>query len=296
MKAILQKVPESTDSSFAIQEFSSQYFSIPWHFHPEYELVLIRKGEGKRFVGDNIAVFKPGDLVLLGPNIPHWYRSDSVYYNNLPGLESQSLVIQFVEDFLGNQFFQAPETAAIRQVLRKAQKGLELYGSLKEEVTETMLRIRKLTGMDKLMAFLSLLNNISRSQEYRVLSEEVSGANINTIDSARINKVYEYVMSNFQEQITIKEAADLIHMCSSAFCRYFKKRTRKTFTSFLNEIRIGHACKLLIEEEMSITEICYESGFNNISYFNRQFKTLKNTTPQLFRLEYHEKQALSFPL
>lgn len=291
MKAILQKVPGSSDSSFAIQEFRSQYFSIPWHFHPEYELVLVREGEGKRFVGDNIAAFKPGDLVLLGPNIPHWYRSDSIYYDQLPGLRSESLVIQFVEDFLGEQFFQAPETAAIRQVLRKAQKGLELYGTLKEEVTLLMLQIKELRGMDKLMAFLSLLNSIARSQEYRVLSEELSDSNINMIDSARINKVYEYVMSNFQQQITINEAADLIHMCSSAFCRYFKKRTRKTFTSFLNEIRIGHASKLLIEEEISITEVCYQSGFNNISYFNRQFKTLRNTTPQLFRLEYQKKMG-----
>jgi AraC-like DNA-binding protein len=293
MKAILQKVPEFIDSSFAVQEFRSPYFSTPWHFHPEYELVLVLKSEGKRFVGDKITDFRSGDLVLLGSNIPHWYRNDACYYENVPELEAASLVIQFTEDFIGKEFFQTPETVGIQLMLQKAAKGLELHGSLAEKITKMMLEIKEMKGMDKLIHLLSLLNTIANSREYTVLSDEVGSGSINVSDPKRINRIYEYVMKHFQEPISIEEASGLINMCPSAFCRYFKKRTRKTFTLFLNEIRIGHACKLLIEEDLSVTEICYQSGFNNISYFNRQFKAIKNITPQLFRQEYFRKMNVS---
>jgi AraC-like DNA-binding protein len=286
MKAILQKVPGNMDSSFAIQEFQSGYFNIPWHFHPEYELVYILESEGTRFVGDKISTFKAGDLVLIGSNLPHWYRNDPIYYENDPSLQASSIVIQFTTDFLGETFLYSPEMSRILKVLQKAQRGLEFYGSLAEKISLMMQEIKTLKGMDRLIQFLSILNHISTSEEYTLLSNKSSSVEINSTDPKRINKIYEYVMNHFTKPITIEEASNLIHMCPSTFCRYFKKRTRNTFTYFLNEIRISHACKLLIEEDLSITEICYRSGFNNISYFNRQFKTHKKMTPQAFRNEY----------
>lgn len=289
MKAILQKVPESIDSSFAVQEFRSGYFNTPWHFHPEYELVYILEGEGKRFIGDKITNFKAGDLVLIGSNLPHWYRNDAKYYTNDNKLKAASIVIQFTTDFLGETFLQSPEMFEIHQILQKAQRGLEIQGSLASKISKMMCEITHLKGMDRLLQLLSILNTISKSEEYLILSNKGPSIGINMTDPKRINKIYEYVMKHFTEPITIEEASSLIHMCSSTFCRYFKKRTRTTFTYFLNEIRIGHACKLLIEEDLSITEICYKSGFNNISYFNRQFKAHKNLTPQAFRQEYFKK-------
>jgi AraC-like DNA-binding protein len=286
MKAILQKVPGSGDSSFAVQEFRSGYFNIPWHFHPEYELVYILESEGKRFVGDKIGNFQPGDLVLLGPNLPHWYRNDQVYYTDDPQLQAASIVVQFTIDFLGDTFLFTPEMAKIHQVLQKAQRGLEIYGSLREKIVGMMLEIRSLKGMDRLLQLLAILNLISKSEKYHVLSNKGPSVGINENDPKRINKIYEYVMNHFKEPISIEEASDLIHMSPSTFCRFFKKRTRNTFTYFLNEVRISYACKLLIEEDLSITEICYESGYNNISYFNRQFKAHKKLTPQAFRTEY----------
>jgi len=296
MKAILQKVPESIDSSFAVQEFRSAYFDTPWHFHPEYELVYILESEGKRFVGDKISNFKPGDLVLLGSNLPHWYRNDASYYENNPALKASSIVIQFTTDFLGDTFLLSPEMFEIHQILQKSQRGLEITGVLKSKVAKMVTEITQLKGMDRLIQLLKILNIISKSDDYNLLSNKGPSVGVNVNDPKRINKIYEYVMNHFTEPITINKASELIHMCPSTFCRYFKKRTRNTFTFFLNEIRIGHACKLLIEEDLSITEICYKSGFNNISYFNRQFKSRKNLTPHAFRQEYYKKSSFSAAL
>jgi AraC-like DNA-binding protein len=289
MRAIIQKVPTFVDSSFAIQEYQSPHFSVPWHFHPEYELVLILNSEGKRFIGDSIKSFSPGDLVFIGSNIPHWYRNDAVYYDysNNPTLKASSIFIQFTENFLGENFFSLPETFAIRKLLQKTQLGLEIKGEAKEIISQKMIEMPKLKGIDKLLALLSILNILSTSEEYSTISSFES-VNVNSKDSERINTIYEYVMNNFKKPISIEEVSNKIYMCPSTFCRYFKKRTRKPFTYFLNEIRIGHACKMLIEKDLSIAEICFASGYNNISYFNRQFKFIKKTTPQLFKQEYRE--------
>lgn len=285
MKAILQKVPVSSDASFAIQQFRSPYFDAPWHFHPEFELVLVVQGTGKRFVGDHICNFKPGDLVLLGPNLPHWYRNDSAYYENNSTLQAESLVIQFTKGFLGEIFFELPETTPIRKLLEKAVLGVEILGATREKITQTMYDMRELSGMNRLLHLLSMLNLMAGADELRTLSNQgVTGLNIK--DSERINRIYEYVMRHFTSPIQLSEISRIVNMCPSTFCRYFKKRTRKNFTYFLNEIRIGHACKMLIEGDRSITEIGFMSGYNNIAFFNRQFKAIKKKTPKEFKQEY----------
>ncbi|WP_344977318.1 AraC family transcriptional regulator [Compostibacter hankyongensis] len=285
MKAILQKVPVTSDTSFAVQEFRSPYFSLPWHFHPECELVLITQGTGKRFVGDHIACFEPGDLVLLGPNLPHWYRSDAAYYEDNPELRAASLVIQFPPDFAGGSFLELPEAEDIGELLKKAVLGVEILGKTRRSVISMMQTLCNLKGMDRLLCLLAILNTVSASDEIRALSSPgVTGVQLK--DSIRVNRIYEYVMSHYTKPIRLQEVAAVVNMSPSAFCRYFKTRTRKNFILFLNEIRIGHACKLLIEGDYSITEICYMSGYNNVAFFNRQFKALKGKTPKEFRREY----------
>ncbi|MEO6948524.1 MAG: AraC family transcriptional regulator [Ginsengibacter sp.] len=289
MKAILQKVPVSTDASFVVQEFRSSYFETPWHFHPELELVLVLKGTGKRFVGNHICDFKSGNLVLLGSNLPHWYRSDPKYYEPNSLLQSESLIIQFEKRFIGESFLLLHETVPIVRLLEKAAIGLEILGKTREKIVQMMYDIRELKGMDRLLLLLHLLNLLTKSDEVHLLSNNGEN-NINIKDSERINKIYEYVMHNFTEPISLHQVAGIVNMCPSTFCRYFKKRTRKNFIYFVNEIRIGHACNMLIEDNYSITEICFLSGYNNIAFFNRQFKALKKRTPKEFRREYIERQ------
>lgn len=286
-KAILHKVPLFADSSIAVQEWRSPFFSVPWHFHPEYELVLILESQGKRFIGDSIVDFYPGDLVLIGSNLPHWYRNDPAYYEKDAELEAASVLVQFPYNFLGDTFLSTPEALAIRHVLQEAQLGLQICGATKEKITEMMKEIKHLHGMDRILHFLSILNTLCRSKEYFTLATPGTSA-INSKDSARINRIFEYVLKNYEKQISVEEMANLVHMCPATFCRFFKKRTRKTFTHFLNEIRIGHACKMLVESDLSITEICFTSGYNNVSHFNRQFKILKRMTPQAFKQQYYK--------
>ncbi len=234
--------------------------------------------------------FGPGDLVLLGANLPHWYRSEAAYYEHHPHLEAVSVVVQFTGEFLGKTFLEAPEMARIRQVLESAARGLEIRGATRERIAGLMGDILGLSGMERLLRLLSILHVLADSEECVLLSH-AGAAGIQVKDSERINRIYEYVMSRFTETISIGDVADRVHMCPSAFCRYFKKRTRKTFSFFLNEIRIGHACKLIIEGELSVTEVCFLSGFNNVSYFNRQFKAIKKVTPSEFRHAYLAGQA-----
>lgn len=289
MKAILQKVPVFTDSSFAVQEFRSAHFTAPWHFHPEFELVLVVQGTGKRFVGDHICDFAPGDLVLLGPNIPHWYRSDAAYYERDPALVAESIVVQFTADFLGNRFFSLPEALPVRKLLDKSVLGIEISGKTRKKITGMMHEIQQLNGMEKLLHLLQILHSTSvGGSELRTLSNQ-GATGIHIRDSERINKIYEYIMQHFTQPISLDEISGILNMCPSTFCRYFRKHTRKNFTHFLNEIRIGHACKMLIEEDVSITEICFMSGYNNIAYFNRQFKAFKHLTPKAFKQAYHNR-------
>ncbi len=163
MKAILQKTPTLVDSSFAIQKFLLSHFDVPWHFHPEYEPVLILKSEGKRFVGNNIKNFRPGDLVLLGSNMPHWYRNDSLYYEGHAELEAASIVVQFKPDFLGDSFFSIPETAAIKRLLQTAAMGLEIQGTVRKKAAEITEELVHMNGIERLLHFLSILNLLSHS-------------------------------------------------------------------------------------------------------------------------------------
>ncbi|MBO9732676.1 MAG: AraC family transcriptional regulator [Chitinophaga sp.] len=289
MKAILQKVPVSTDASFAVQVFCSPYFDTPWHFHPEYELVLVLQGDGTRFVGDSIADFAPGDLVLLGTNLPHWYRNSAAYYTNDPALQAKSIVIQFNREFLGPAFFHLPETAAIRKLLDKAVQGISINGNTRTLLADKMQQMVHSTGMDRLLQLLSMLHIAAGATDSHLLSSR-GASGINVKDAERMNRIYEFVMQHFTDPISTNEVSQAVNMSPSAFCRYFKKRTRKHFTYFLNELRIGHACKLLQEDDLSITEICFMSGYNNISYFNRQFKTFKKKTPQAFKQEFAPAQ------
>jgi AraC-like DNA-binding protein len=291
VKPVIYKVPLILNSSISVREVRLPYFDATWHFHQEYELVLITQSSGKRFIGSHIADFEPGDLAFLGPGLPHLYRNSEEYYQ--PGVstpEAVSIVIQFPETFLGNPFLEVPEMFPIRQLFSSSDVGLSIYGHTREVVTRKMHEMLMLQGMERLLHLLSILNMLAHSEEYQPLS--IPGIVGSTAkDTERINTIYKFVLARYQQPIILKEVASLVSMSPSAFCRYFKMRTKKTFWHFLNEIRIGHSCKLLLEEDMNITQVSLASGFNNISNFNRQFRLITDTTPMNYRKEYLKKSS-----
>jgi AraC-like DNA-binding protein len=276
MRPHIQKLPLSEHSSFLADKFITPYFETPWHYHPEYELVLIIKGNGKRFVGNHVADYEEGNLTFLGPNLPHLFRKQ----NN--AINGGSLVIHFKDEFLGNEFGTIPEMQKIRLLFEKSKMGLHIKGQTRDKISLQMHGILKQRGMERLIALLQLLNSLADSTEYELLSNpDVSGQNRK--DNDRLNKVFDYVMTNFTNNIQIEDVAKIANMSYSGFSRYFKNRTKKTFSHFVNEIRIGHACKCLMESDVSISTVCYESGFNNLTHFTEQFKNIVKLTPNQFK-------------
>jgi AraC-like DNA-binding protein len=285
MKPILRKV-DSGNNSFSIREDIYPFLYNHWHFHPEIELTYIRKSTGLRLVGDSMAPFEDGDLVLLGSNLPHMWRSDSIYFQNIPALTIEAIAIHFREDFWGNSFMQLPELRQIKEMLDIAKRGLKILGETREKVIAAMEQNLHATGSTRIEFLLGILDTISRSGDYTLLSSPGFNKTYDLTTTDKINIIYTYTFNNFKKNISIKDAAEAANLSPNSFCRYFKTRTLKTYWQFLLEIRIGYACKLLIENKESISQICYECGFNNLSNFNRQFKALLKITPLQYAKTY----------
>ncbi len=256
-----------------------------WHFHPESEIILLEKSTGTRYVGDAIENFQEGDIVLLGPNIPHLWRNSKEYFLEDSKLSAEASVIYFQEESLGKDFYDLPEMSKINKLLNTAQRGVKFTGKNRTILKEKIYEIVNKEGMDRIIALLSLLNYMANHCNYQAISSLGYSPKVDDYDFSRFNRVSEYLMDNFTKKIRLNDIADVANMSPTAFCRYFKSRTNKTFVGFLNEIRIGNACKLLMERNKSASEICYMSGFNNLTNFNIQFKKIKNMAP----LEYQNR-------
>lgn len=286
MKPLLKKSVESAVYSFTLKELKEPHFDPNWHFHPHYQLFTVLEGSGTRFIGDNIRHFEAGDTVFLGPNIPHLWQSDRAYFEHNSGLSTHGIVIYFTEDFLGNGFFEKSEMHTLKQLLERGERGLDIFGESRDYISQELQSLHHLEGFERVMKFLSMLHHLSHSTECDYIA---SFGYVNThkvSETERMQKVHEYVMKHFKEEVRLSELASLVSMSDSAFCRYFKSRTNKPFFDFIAEIRIGHACKLLHEGNLSITQVAYESGYNTISNFNRQFKEITGKTPLLYQKEY----------
>ena len=283
MKAVLEHLPPEPEESFVVKSFEYPFFPTPWHFHPEYEIVLVLESTGKRFIGDAVSDFGEGDLTFLGPNLPHLYRNDPSYYEGekSDSKMAKSIVVHFLEKSLGANFVSLPEARKIKNLFAKSQLGLDIYSTTKIECIEMLQKMLLLKGMPRWMNLLEILQLLSESVELRPISQS-SMIGKNETESDRMNQVFEYVMKNFKNEINISEIADLVNLSTNSFSRYFSQRTRKSFVCFVNEVRLNHATKLLQENTKSVAEICFECGFNNLSNFNRQFKNKYQINPLAF--------------
>ena len=280
MKASLEQLDNGLNQSLRFRHFSLPYFDAPYHFHPEYELTLIIKSEGKRYVGNHVADFSAGDLVLIGPNLPHCWKNETI------GMEdsAQALVVQFKADFLGEKVFLIPEMQAIGNLLEKSASGLVITGNTRNRIAKELIFLLNVPPVQKVLGLLELLNTIVQApQDHQLLENQNPAYQLATVDLERINKVYAYVIENYTQEVHLETAAYLANMTETAFCRYFKKITKKTFLDVVTEYRIKHACNLLIGTDKQVAEVCFESGFGNVSHFNKQFKTFTGQSPLSYR-------------
>lgn len=264
-----------------------KYFTSPWHFHPETEIILITGGYGTRFVGDSVKNFYPGDLCIIGANTPHVFLSHHDFREAKSSLFSRAICIQFEEDFWGEAFIGLEELKGISILLKNAARGIRFVKDTRNILEEMILEFPGKKGIHRISHLLEVLDVMTAGNDQVPLSSlNYANIKLNTDDIDRMEKLYDYVFRNFSHGISIEEVAEVLNISKHSFCRYFKSRTNKVFSEFLSEVRIGNACKLLIENRLSISQICYESGFNNISNFYRQFKQVKKLTPSEFQKKY----------
>jgi len=283
MKLIIERLNKDAKSSFVLQKDVFSHYPTPWHHHPEYELVLVLKSSGDKIVGDHMSSFTDGDLAFLGPNLPHVYRNNRSYYEENLELTAEAIVIHFNLDFLGNGFFGIPEMENIAKFLEESVMGFSIVGNARQMVAQKMNDMLAMSGPAKIIELLSILYLLSDTPEKVKLASPGFIQNFKTSGSEQITEVCDFIMKNFTSDLTLNQVAEIVHMTPNVFCNFFKQRTRKTFVNFLNEVRIGYACKLLSGEQYNISEICYLSGFHNLSNFNRQFIRIVNKTPHQYK-------------
>jgi AraC-like DNA-binding protein len=250
-----------------------------WHYHAEYELVYVEATNGIRHVGQNISGFMGSDLVLIGPNIPH------LNFDYGLKTEYRQIVVQLKEKFLGDAFCATPELAAMQQLFEKAYLGLSFNGETKIAVAEKLKQMRKLSHFEQLLCLLEIFQILATSDEVIELNEQDTSIKLFLNDKIRMGAIYKYIHANYDETPDVNTVASNVHLSTAAFCRYFKKQTKMTFTEFVNQYRISQA-KTLLLQDISVSEACYEVGFESLSYFNKLFKKITGENPSVFKKHY----------
>jgi len=278
MKPFIEKLPPGEDASFISRIHRTPYFEVPWHQHIEYELILFLEGAGLSFIGNSVDEFEADDIFFIGSNVPHTFQKSG-------DLITSAVVIQFKDNFWGNDLLEIPESKRINSLLYNSKHGLKITGKTKAKLRPIIIELQDSKGFWRIVKLCECLAILADTDDYKAVSTQEIKV-MNHADKERIERIVQYTMDNFKEGIRLETIAAVACMSPHAFCSYFKKRTRKTYVDFLNEIRIGYACKLLLTTEMNILSICFDSGFNNVANFNRQFLKVKQQKPSVYRREH----------
>jgi len=287
MKPHFLRVPVNPQTSFSIRHDILPTFRGIWHYHPELELHFVIKGEGVRFIGDNISNFSAGEVTLLGEKLPHCWRCKDEYFHPENNLNVEVIVIHFLPDCLGRYLLNLPEAYQLNKLFEKAKSGMIINGRARAELQKLMYKAIEATNLDRVIVLLSILKILAETEEYNTITISRNEFHqSNESDTIRLNKVCSYTLANYKKDITLQEIAAISNLSVTSFCRYFKLMTKKTYSDFLTEIRISHACRFLVEDKLPTEVLCFECGFNNISNFYRHFKKITNMTPLEYKRRY----------
>ncbi len=278
MKTPFEQIQNDEGSSFRLlhQKVAANDFSWSYHYHPEFELVLVFGGSGRRHVGNHLSYYDDGDLVLIGSNLPH----AGFGYAALG--EHEEIVIQFRENFLGENFFDKPEMFPIKKLFESSQQGVQFYGGTYQNVRAKLKNLLSMSYFERLVALLNIFYDLAISKEQNLLNSQDTRYDFGQKDQIRLRKIYTYVEQSYQNPINMAEVASVANLTVPSFCNYFKKVVNQTYTDFVNEYRINRACQLLMTE-LSIIDVCFACGFTNNSYFSKVFKAIKGKSPLEFK-------------
>jgi AraC-like DNA-binding protein len=290
VRARFEKIAIPASRSFHIAERRLLKFDAPWHFHPELELTYIAESRGRRFVGDSIEPYAEGDLVLLGPNLPHFWHTEG---RRSPKARAHSIYVQFRQDFLGPELLSRPEFAAVRQLFQRSARGLVFPRRIVRQVAPGLHQLVKMTGLPAVLKLLEILNVLAHARAPRPLASAAYEPSLDARAEDRLARVYDFLTKNFREQLTLRQIARAASMTPEAFSRYFKKAAGRNVSVFINELRIDHAARLLRETTARIGDIAAQAGFVTLSSFNRRFRERMHVSPRIFRKAYVHEGALA---
>lgn len=282
MQPLHFKVPRQMEETIRVESWDLNHFFDLIHFHEEFQITLILEGEGLLYVADGVMPFKMGEIFLLGKNLPHVLKSNR-FYQNLPEQHTRAISVFFNQDIIKNALKDIPEAYAIQRLIDFSVYGIKVSKSNTSSIIKKLIKLTKKNSLEKFLLLLKILGCVSKDNELKFLSS--SGLPIHTVleNIPKINMVFEYVRRNFSERIELKQIAEMVNMSPTAFCRFFKFKTQKTFSRFLIEIRIGNACRLLFQDNCNTSECCYSCGYNNLSNFHKHFKSVTGMTPLEYR-------------
>ncbi|MFB3387635.1 AraC family transcriptional regulator [Flavobacterium sp. LAR06] len=283
MKIVKTNIASYTNTSLSVFSREESFFQSPFHSHPEFELVYILESHGKRIIGNSVESFQSGDMVFLGDDIPHVWLNDEIFYKGINSLKARAMVIYFSRDLFGNSFYELPEAQEVKKFLSQGVKGVSITGQTNAIIAKKMEKLLKKKGFEVVMGLIEILFLLSKSKDLRYINDDsyVSVSDENKND--RLAAVFQYVKTNYKEEISLDEISKIANLTPTSFCRMFKSKTKKAFVEYLNEIRVSNACKYLIETDLGISEIAYECGYKTASNFNKLFKKLIGTTPKEYR-------------
>ncbi|WP_316845883.1 AraC family transcriptional regulator [Pedobacter psychrodurus] len=289
MKPHLLNVSTNSVDSFSARRDTMPDVNNLWHYHSALELIYIKKGRGTQFIGDSIKNFSDGDVVLVGSNLPHYWRFDPEFFEQTTGESVDVYAIHFKEDFLGAAFIDLPENQELKKIIAQSKQGIKLEGISKAKIASLMPQIIAATGTMRIIKLLEVLTEIANCDEKNMLVSLGFKPNFLENEKDRIQSIYNYTISNYKNKIELKEIAAVAKISPNSFCKFFKTKSRKTYTQFLNEIRVGQACKLLIENDLTVKEICYDCGFYNFTSFHKYFREITGKTPLKYQQAFSKQ-------
>jgi AraC-like DNA-binding protein len=279
MDTLIQKIHVEEQNSFACRKYRTPQFETTWHKHEECELIVITEGHGTALIGDYVGDYKKGDVFFLSSNLPHWFRKTE------QKMIGSAIVVHFLKNFWGNSFLLMPEMKKINQLLESDNNGLQLVQSLQKKITTGIEEMESATGVDRIQLLLNSLHLMSQSKQYKIITKGFDN-DLNSKENSAIDKIFTFSFKHFLEPVTLAEVAGEVSMSIPTFCRFFKRNIKKSYFDFLKELRIGHACKLLRESNQPIIDVCYNSGYNSWAHFSKQFKNVKEITPNQYRKQF----------
>jgi AraC-like DNA-binding protein len=275
MRPVIQKLPLENDTSFLARTYRTPNFEVPWHQHTECELILFTEGSGLSFVGNYVDEFKIGDIFFIGANVPHTFQKRD------NDLIASAVVVQFRKDFLGREFMTLPESQPLQKLFDFSVQGMKIKGQPKIKLKVLIKELEYLKGLPRIIHLCNCLQILLHCEYITLSTPEIKLLDCH--NKERIETIFRYTTDSFQKKISLSHIAQIADLSVPAFCTYFKKCTKKTYIDFLNEIRIGFACKLLLGTNRTVLDICYESGYNTLANFNKQFLKIKGITPSKYR-------------